>query len=321
MINRLTRFIKSEWKDSRDVSTLLSRSRLYSLYKLISARLMYGATTEDYLSLEMYNNSSRKNRSFLTSSKNWKILHDLSSKESIDIINNKYKFNTKFNNYLGRDWIFASQKNNNIDGFIEKYKSVIVKPVDGCEGKGIYILSKDDRHELKELNKSLSNGAEYMIEQLLTQHEEMARLNPDCINTVRVETMIDSKGNPHITNTIAIMGTKGGLTNNAHNGGIMCHIDPDGGFITGAARNPKGIKSYYHPDSHLALPGFKIPEWNKIIDFAKELALVLPDARYVGWDIALTPVGPVVIEGNINPGHCTQACDMVGRWPLLKSLI
>jgi hypothetical protein len=35
----------------------------------------------------------------------------------------------------------------------------------------------------------------------------------------------------------------------------------------------------------------------------EEAALVLPKVRYVGWDAAITPNGPCLIEGNDYPGH------------------
>jgi len=43
-----------------------------------------------------------------------------------------------------------------------------------------------------------------------------------------------------------------------------------------------------------------------MIDQVKELvvraALKYPGTRYVGWDVAITPEGPVLIEGNDRPG-------------------
>ena len=35
-----------------------------------------------------------------------------------------------------------------------------------------------------------------------------------------------------------------------------------------------------------------------MLDFVKELGMVVPKVRYVGWDIAITDDGPVVVEGN-----------------------
>ena len=35
----------------------------------------------------------------------------------------------------------------------------------------------------------------------------------------------------------------------------------------------------------------------------KKAAKEVPEVAYVGWDIAITPEGPVLIEGNTTPGY------------------
>ena len=44
-------------------------------------------------------------------------------------------------------------------------------------------------------------------------------------------------------------------------------------------------------------------EEDKFIELAKKASLVVDEVRYVGWDIAVTDKGPVIIEGNEYPGH------------------
>ena len=44
----------------------------------------------------------------------------------------------------------------------------------------------------------------------------------------------------------------------------------------------------------------KVPYVKEAFDMALEAALVVPELRYVGWDIAITEDGPVFIEGNDN---------------------
>ena len=36
---------------------------------------------------------------------------------------------------------------------------------------------------------------------------------------------------------------------------------------------------------------------------ALEAALIVPEVRYVGWDIAITENGPVIMEGNEYPSY------------------
>ena len=35
----------------------------------------------------------------------------------------------------------------------------------------------------------------------------------------------------------------------------------------------------------------------------KKAAMVIPEFRYVGWDVCLTPNGPAIVEGNDYPAY------------------
>ena len=52
--------------------------------------------------------------------------------------------------------------------------------------------------------------------------------------------------------------------------------------------------------------GFQVPCWEEIKALVKEAALVTPQLRYMVWDVALTPDGPVIIEGNSLGGLTLQ---------------
>lgn len=49
------------------------------------------------------------------------------------------------------------------------------------------------------------------------------------------------------------------------------------------------------------LVDFTIPKWGEAVAFAKELAKKIPDAGFVGWDLALTKNGWALVEGNCAP--------------------
>jgi hypothetical protein len=57
-----------------------------------------------------------------------------------------------------------------------------------------------------------------------------------------------------------------------------------------------------HPDTQVRFEGKKIPEWSSIIDICKRAASAFSGVRLVGWDVALTPEGPILIEGNATWG-------------------
>ena len=46
------------------------------------------------------------------------------------------------------------------------------------------------------------------------------------------------------------------------------------------------------------LVGYKIPFWSEAKALVRELAQVVPENRYTGWDLALTDGGWVLVEAN-----------------------
>ena len=57
-----------------------------------------------------------------------------------------------------------------------------------------------------------------------------------------------------------------------------------------------------HPLSGTPIVGFRVPYYDRVIAFVDELSREIPEVPYVGWDVAIAPDGPVVIEGNPNSG-------------------
>mgnify|MGYP003150504758 FL=1 len=53
-----------------------------------------------------------------------------------------------------------------------------------------------------------------------------------------------------------------------------------------------------HPDSGYPIADFQLPMFDEVIAFVDKVARHVPQVKYVGWDIAVTPDGPVLIEGN-----------------------
>ena len=63
-----------------------------------------------------------------------------------------------------------------------------------------------------------------------------------------------------------------------------------------------------------------MPYWDELVAFAKEIAMVVPEQRIVGWDLALSVDGWVIIEGNTRPGLQVLAGDGVGVRSILERI-
>ena len=58
-----------------------------------------------------------------------------------------------------------------------------------------------------------------------------------------------------------------------------------------------------HPVTGCEIPGFQFPYWNEVLEMCKKASFEIPEVGYIGWDVAITPTGPVFVEGNELPGY------------------
>ena len=151
-----------------------------------------------------------------------------------------------------------------------------------------------------------------VLEHQLIQHPDMARLHPGSVNTMRILTD-NVKGNVTSAYIIVKMGTGDSVCDNSGQGGILARVDVDTGRITTPATDDYFNLYDKHPDTGIPLVGYQLPMVPEAIALAKEAAQVFPGMGHVGWDMAITPDGPAIIEGNNFPG--TDLCQLAPLWP------
>jgi hypothetical protein len=187
--------------------------------------------------------------------------------------------------------------NVSIDGFCKKLTGLMgdgAFPLELKDGKiycGSQLLSPE---QLKTKMKG-----EYLWQRKIQQHEQMGSLHPQSVNTIRLITF-NVNGKIDIFSATLRIGTNGRRVDNWNAGGIAVGID----LKTGTARKKGIYKPGYgtgvevHPDSGVTLGGFPIPFFKEATELTKKLHSCFYGIHSIGWDIAITPNGPVFVEGN-----------------------
>ncbi len=299
-------------------------NKYYLFCDLLYNWFRFGCSDEDYLTMEFYRKNSREKRRWMTSKKNNRWLVKKAYDEyAINTFDNKDCFDKVFKDYMKHDFIITQESSRSeILAFIERYEQVIVKPSGGACGIGVYKVDSNDNVALESLLHEIELGNNLILEEVIVQHPDMATMNPAAVNTIRVITMLDKDNNVHIIETQAKFGSSDKCISNTLGGGVCCHIDMDSGIISGKGFTMFGDKLFRHPSTGVIIPGFRIPCWNGVCDFAKTLARVVPSAKYIGWDIVVRNDGTYdVIEGNIHPAQDFQAADGKGRWKEIKAML
>ena len=197
-------------------------------------------------------------------------------------------------------------------------KKLFIKPRFGSEGKDIFIFNKNNDNRFADKEQTIFNhnfflndtriratsGRDatgfYVIQEGLVQHEEVNQIYAGAINTFRVITEC-IQGEAQLLFALLRMGRGGNQVDNASSGGVYTKIDPVSGALGDVAIAHDRAAFEAHPDTGFQFKGATIKAWQNVKALALEAAIKFREIRHVGWDIALTPDGPVIIEINKRP--------------------
>jgi hypothetical protein len=145
---------------------------------------------------------------------------------------------------------------------------------------------------------SMTKKGIYVLQKSIKQHSEMNRLNNSCVNTIRIVTIHDGRTIHKYASFIRI-GIGKSHVDNISAGNIACGIKEDG-FLFDKSLDAFMINAGLtrHPDTNIPFASFKVPFYHEAIDLAIDMHKAFHCFFIIGWDIAITESGPVVIEGN-----------------------
>lgn len=181
--------------------------------------------------------------------------------------------------------------------------SVFIKPIDGIGGENSYRIDKDNLGEIDCLNEVFDNliKGNFMYQDAIQQHGEISRIYPNSVNTLRIDTYLKN-GNTNIISAFLRLGQGGSYIDNGSSGGCFVGIDTDKGVLKGIGHQllEHGGNIYTsHPDTNFKFEGFEIPYFKEAKEMCIMASSILKD-KLVGWDVAITEDGPLIIEGNHN---------------------
>lgn len=184
----------------------------------------------------------------------------------------------------------------NIDG-------LFFRPPTDYGGKGCFKLTRTGlKNEIDEIFESIING-HYVHTEIIKQHSDINKIHKKSVNTLRIISLISSEN--HIETICAYMrfGVGNSVVDNSSSGGFFVGVNMNNGTLknTGYYMLEFGGKEVHeHPDSGFKFEGFKIPYFKEACEEVIKGAKVIPD-RFIGWDVAITPNGPIIVESNSGP--------------------
>ena len=188
-------------------------------------------------------------------------------------------------------------------------QGIFLKPIESSGGSGCFTLHKESvKSQLDLYGDALLNNS-FIHQEIIQQHEDINKIHKKTINTLRIDTYIDKDKKTHVLSVLMRFGIGNSIIDNSCSGGFSISVNLLTGKLQGIGRQvlPKGGNVYLkHPDSKVVLENFKVPFFDEACKLAISASNRLP-TRLVGWDIAITQNGPVIVEGNEGPAlHLTD---------------
>lgn len=281
------------------------KNKLLTFFDMLGCSLKYGAGYNDYIIFEFYKIKAKQRKTYLTRIKNKKLVTTLNDSRYSYIFDEKNVFDKKFKDFMGREILdLADIDYDEFKRFVHNKEDFFAKPYIGESGKGIEKIHVADFKSTDELYRYVKSPSKNfgVIEEVIVQHPDAARIYPDSLNCLRVVTLVNN-GEAHILYAVFKMGNNGKFVDNLENGGLACHFDLDKGIITGQGHTSALVNYDAHPATGVKFVGYKLPFMDEVKEMVKKAAMVIPEFRYVGWDVCLTPNGPAIVEGNDYPAY------------------
>jgi len=207
---------------------------------------------------------------------------------------------------VGRDYPIDT-----LEKFTAEMKNVSVPVLTKFDGGGggadIYALTPTDDGLLhdgevvdaawiwEKYEKNIQRG--FIVESRIDNHPVLSALHPGSLNTLRIHTIKTADGGWHSVRPFLKIGRHDSYVDNLSAGGLFAGIDANG--VAGVAYCRETLTSFAeHPDTGSRIEGVQIPFFVEAVDLAISASHVLGFMATFGWDIGISPSGPMLIEAN-----------------------
>lgn len=177
----------------------------------------------------------------------------------------------------------------------------------GGEGVMFWDSVHDDESKLQDF---LQGSNDIICQTLIHQHEELNKLNPTSVNSIRLVTLF-FQNQVFMLSSAMRFGVPGSKTDNFNGGGMACGVQHDG-RLKSVAYDITATK-HHHTAQGVSLDSIVIPQYGECVSLVKSMAKRFASvSRLVSWDLTIDAAGrPLLIECNVTFGGVSfhQLCN------------
>lgn len=207
---------------------------------------------------------------------------------------------------------------------------LIIKPLAGFAGGRIERWEQDaggswsgpggselEENRLHQHLQELAEQGALLVQPRLYNHGALEGLSLGGLCSARLVTVRAPGEQAVLVAAMLRMPRGDSVVDNFAAGGIACRVDSANGKLQGPAVTWEPLSAGYdtHPDTGQVLDGLELPDWEEAVQICLRAHGVLDSCPAIGWDVAFTPDGPVLVEGNLPFG--IELTQFVSEQPLL----
>jgi len=276
-----------------------SKSKLW--FDILSASLKYNISLQEYFLFRFYALTDKEKETYAGTGSMYEYQLLMNPKEERAILEDKLQFLDAYQPFIRHQYFSLTDANDPEKTkrvLQNKSNKIVLKNSKGQCGIGVEVCSAD-KYSMESLIKRLKETGNDFVEDFVQQHDDLNKLSPSGLNTIRIITQLNENDEVEILGARLRISINSSIDNLAA-GNIATPIDEITGIVTGPGVYSDITKQdeFQHPVTSMELIDFQVPYWKETMQMVKEAALLHKQNRSIGWDIAITNEGPELIEGN-----------------------
>ena len=280
-----------------------NKNRCIIFMDILYCLLKYQASPYNYEKFEFYRIGASLRKTYVTYGVSKKMIRKFNNVNYINFFEDKLKFAETFPEEFNRAYLNVETMSlEEFFHFCSGKTKFICKHVNGSQGNNIKVFHLNDdtlENIYEQIKKDYAQG--YMLEEWIEQHAVLSKIYPNAVNCLRIITLFDGKFVNFLTGGVTFA-----LDSEIANGSqpsIVAPVDFETGIINKPAATFGSELYERHPKTNAAILGVQLPYWNETKEMIDKVCRRVPQVGYIGWDVAFTTNGPVLIEGNTTPGY------------------
>lgn len=268
----------------------------------------YGFLPNEYVPYELEHKSRAEREGYISERLRIIFRCRMNDLLAADLFKDKVKTYKKYRKYFRRAAISVERESDleSYHAFIKDHPVFVKKVVFESQGHSVELidLAKSEKDADTLFHEFIKVG-KHILEEPIRQSDALSAFNASSVNTVRMVTL-NTRNGIVFPYCCLRTGRPGHFVDNGGAGGIMVGVDQMTGLVNTNGLDEVGGVYETHPGSGTRFKGYQLPEWDALLALCRKAAEEVPAIKYIGWDLAHTPAGWVLVEGN-------ECCQLIAK--------